>query len=257
MNLYRLNAFGRPLFFHTDDPPPKKPDDDEGGDKKPVPYAEHVKVRRLLAAAKQDLVTAQGQIKEYEKKAPDVAKIAQERDEAVAARKDLEFRYSADTSLLGLGVTDADDRAFIRDRYASSGEPGKEKPDFGDWIESVQEKRWFKAMLPEQAKGADDGEGGGTPRSDYAAKKATGDDGKGREGDGKGSGADDRSGAGRGTREPEKKAPAFNPNAGTRGNAGANGRPAFTREEIAGMSSSDYKANREAIMDAQRSGRIE
>lgn len=232
-------------------------DDEPAGGEKPVPYAEHKKVRQALTKAKADLEAANGKISEFEKKAPDVAKVAKERDDAIArannAEKDLQLR--------DLGVTDADDRAFIRERYnMTTNGQGDKAPDFGDWLEGQREKRWFRAMIPDAEPG-DKGNDEPAPRSEYAANKGKGEQGgKGNDGDG-GKGNDAGKGAGGGgKREPERK-PAFNPNAGTRGNGGGgggnNGRPAFTREEIAAMTPDEYKANRDAIHAAQRDGRIE
>jgi|694.fasta_scaffold02225_30 hypothetical protein len=227
-----------------------KGDDGEGESNKPVPYAEHKKVRQALAKAKSEIAERDAKIAEFERKAPDVAKVAKERDDAIGrannAEKDLQLR--------DLGVTDADDRAFIRERYnMTTNGQGDKAPDFGDWLEGQREKRWFQAMIPDAAEPSNKGGDEPAPRSEYAANKgkepAKGADDKGQGGAGNGAGAGVK-------REPEKK-PAFNPNAGTRGASGGNGRPAFTREEIGSMSTDEYKANREAIMSARREGRIE
>ena len=242
MLLLTCGAFGPRTFLDKD---ADGGTGDEADEKKPIPYAEHRKVRQALK-------TANEKIAEFERRAPDVAKVAAERDAARAELADLGFRYSADTSLLGLGMNDADDRAFVRDRYNSSGEPGKEKPAFDEWVKTVGEKRWFKAMLPEQAPGADGGDE--AARSEYAANKGKAPEQGAGKGDEK-KPEQGRQGAPR--TEPDKK-PAFNPNAGTRGNSAPGGaRPAFTREEIAGMSPDEYRTNRDAIRDAQRAGRIE
>lgn len=229
----------------------KGEDDEPSGGEKPVPYAEHRKVRQLLAKAKGELEAANGKIAEFEKKAPDVAKVAKERDDAISrannAEKDLQLR--------DMGVTDADDRAFIRERYnMTTNGQGEKAPEFGDWLEGQREKRWFKSMIPDAEPGGNDEP---AARSDYAANKGRAPEkneqgGKGNDA-GKGSGGEQ----GGGKREPEKK-PAFNPNAGTRGaDARGNGRPAYTREEIAAMSPDEYRSNRDAIMSAKRDGRIE
>jgi hypothetical protein len=232
--------------------------DDEGDDKKPVPYAEHRKVRQALAKARGEVEAANAKIAEFEKKAPDVAKVAKERDDAIGrannAEKDLQLR--------DMGVTDGDDRAFIRERYnMTTNGQGDKAPEFGDWLDSQREKRWFQAMIPDAAEPANKGADEAGARSDYAANKGkepakgqgddkgAGDGGKGQGGAGNGSGTGAR-------REPEKK-PAFNPNAGTRGASAGNGRPAFTREEIGSMSPDEYRNNRDAIMSARREGRIE
>ena len=242
---YTLNALGRPLFFHETD--------DKGGagdENKPVPYAEHKKARQALAKAKEEIAALTAKVTEIEKKSPDVAKLAQERDAANARAENAE----KDVQLRDLGITDPESRAFLRSRYAQAKqEQGDKAPEFGDWIEGNKEKKWFKAMVEEATPAS--GEGGEqapAPKSDYAANK-----GKPAEGDGKGASGDAKGGAGTGTKQPEKK-PAFNPNAGTSGGDGkGGGRPAFTREEIASMSPDEYKANRANIQAARREGRIE
>ena len=222
-----------------------KPDDEgEGDSKKPVPYAEHAKARKRIREL-------EGKISDYEKSAPDVAKVAAERDNAIArannAEKDLQLR--------DLGVTDADDRAFIRERYnMTTKDQGEKAPEFGAWLEGQTETRWFR----DAPGGADNPNAEPEARSEYAANK------------GKPAAKGDEQGGGKGNETPAKKPeqgggkgapakPAFNPNAGTRGNAGAgNGaRPAFTREEIKDMTPDEYRANRDAIHTAQREGRIE
>lgn len=244
MRLLHFGAFGLRTFLDKDG---DGGTGDEGDEKKPIPYAEHRKVRQLLAKAKADLEAANVKIGEFEKKAPDVAKIAAERDEAIGRANNAE----KDVQLRDLGVTDPDDRAFIRERYNMTTNGAKDAPEFGDWLGAQREKRWFKSMIPD-APEADGDAKGDEPRSEYAANK-----GKAPE---QGAGKSDEKKPEQGARGAPTSKPAFNPNAGTRGASGAPGggaRPAFTREEIAGMSPDDYRANRDAIRDAQRSGRIE
>lgn len=229
-----------------------------GGAEKPIPYAEHKKVREQLATVKASLATANAKIGEYEKQAPEIAKVAKERDDANAratnAEKDLQLR--------DLGVTDADDRAFIRERFnMTTKDQGDKAPEFATWLEAQREKRWFGAMVPDTAAKGGEQAGKGAadkaPASDYAANK--GKPAAKVEGDAKGNQGPANGGAG--ANGGERSKPAFNPNAGANGaggnGGGAGGRPAFTRAEIAAMTPDEYRSNREAISTARRDGRIE
>lgn len=227
------------------------------GDKTAIPYEEHKKVREQLASAKAALGVANAKIGEYEKQAPEIAKVAKERDDAIGratnAEKDLQLR--------DLGVTDADDRAFIRERFnMTTKDQGDKAPEFATWLEAQREKRWFGAMVPDTVAKVGEQAGKGAadkaPASDYAANK--GKPAAKVEGDGKGNQGAANGGAGA---NGERAKPAFNPNAGANGaggnGGGAGGRPAFTRAEIAAMTPDEYRSNREAISTARRDGRIE
>lgn len=214
-----------------------------GGERAPVPFAEVEKKNKRIAELKR-------RVEELEAKAPDLAKLTGERDEAIKRADNAE----KDMALRDIGVTDPDDRAFIRDRYKMATDGVKDPPAFGDWVGEQGEKKWFKSMVDIAPA---PGEAPENARSDFAANKgkppAEGE-GEGK-GEGKGDGKPAPKANPNAVRSPVRP-PSFNPNAGTNG-ANPQTRPAYTREEIAAMSPDEYREHKANVRAAQRDGRIE